>query len=137
MDRNSARWTAAIWIAILIVGSLLPLHAKIALHTLNISRVPAQASWNHRAFHFIGFGIAAYLLSALSPNTRQRVLAVMVTITLGIVLELIQQHVGRNPFETWDVRDDSIAALIGAAANFIAYRRQGGSAPAAPRHTRS
>jgi VanZ family protein len=116
MYRYAARWAAAIWIAILIVGSLMPLHAKVALHTLNVSRVPAQASWNHRAFHFIGFGVAAYLLSVLSRNARRRVLALVATIALGILLEVIQQHMGRNPFEVWDVRDDSIAAFIGAAA---------------------
>jgi hypothetical protein len=129
---------ALLWIAILICGSLLPLNAKRALHTLNTSRISARASWNHRAVHFLGFGGAAFLLTLAVRTSRERLLAIAAVIAIGVSLEFVQYRLGRTPFELWDVRDDAIAAVLAAAAAMLGTHSNGGqdqvgSAPAAPR----
>ncbi len=113
---------AAVWIAALIAGSLLPVGAKNALGTT--SRRPAislgrfgeplsKRLSEHRLVHFAAFGVTAFLLVTASRTTTQRMAAVAVTIGLGYAVEFLEHLVYRVDFEIWDVRDDALAVIAG------------------------
>ncbi len=42
-----------------------------------------------------------------------RVLALASVAALGVLIEWLQHLVFANPLETWDIRDDTYAALVG------------------------
>lgn len=106
------RWTAVIGVLCLIVGCLLPEHAKISLGTH-----PGEiTSLQHRAFHFAAFGAAALFLLLRATNKRQKWRAGLALFGLGVLLEVIQSRFYGNGLEWWDIRDNGYGILIAFAA---------------------
>ncbi len=117
-SRRSLIRFALLWIALIIVGSLWPPGPKIALGTLTHSKDPAvrhRAEIRHRLAHFGVFGIAALLLAVVAANTKKRIAAIAGVIALAAVIEWLQHIIYASPFEYWDVRDDTFAAIAGSA----------------------
>lgn len=95
----------------------------------------ASLSQVHRPFHFAAFALTALLLwrflvvvdrtfpASRILTARAWLSALVATIVLGGVLELMQHAIYRNPMEWWDVRDDALAAiaavLVGHATRAI------------------
>jgi hypothetical protein len=110
-----------VWIACVIVGSLLPGSAKDFIGTTNVERYRAPYDVDglaHRIWHFGVFGFTAVLLLVQAPNTRRHLYAVLGTFVFGVSLELLQYLVFGGVFEWWDVRDDA----IGVAGAFLLFR---------------
>jgi Na+/serine symporter len=106
---------AALWIAMVIVGSLLPAGPKVALGTQTHSKNPIvrhRTTVRHRCTHFVAFGIAALLLSTLAHSRSQRVQAFLALFALACALEFLQHLINHAGFEYWDVRDDVYAAVV-------------------------
>jgi len=69
----------------------------------------------HRLVHLLAFGFLSACLSLASPRPNQRVLALFAVIALGAFVETVEFFTTTNPFELWDVRDDTYAACAGFA----------------------
>lgn len=108
-----------VWIAALIIGSLSPIEVKVAVGTETESRSPEvrRQTFNyHRFMHYVGFGVGAALLVAVSRTFPQRFIYCLGLAALGCALEWTQYAMlGSRHLETWDMRDDAIAVAIGAA----------------------
>jgi hypothetical protein len=105
---------APLWILALVVGSLLPQDAKIALGTepREGQRVTSQIAWTHRLVHYGAFGSTALLLMVIARNARQRQAALLATIALGVGIEALQHVIYGSDFEAIDARDDVFAACV-------------------------
>lgn len=71
------------------------------------------ANRRHRIVHWVSFGGLAFVLALLGRNTKQRVLASATAAGLGVVIEYLQCVIYLNALETWDIRDDLCASLVG------------------------
>ncbi len=71
------------------------------------------ANRRHRIVHWVSFGGLAFVLALLGRNTKQRVLASATAAGLGVAIEYLQYVIYVNPLETWDIRDDLCASLVG------------------------
>lgn len=109
----------AILIALLIVGSLLPEEAKLALGTQGVF---------HRPLHIFLFAMAAILSRIALPSRFARVLPALL-LGFGMALELVEHLMFRNAFEWRDVRDDAIGIVAGLALTWILKRWKPGSPP--------
>jgi FtsH-binding integral membrane protein len=105
---KAVHWLARLWIAAVIVGSLLPGSAKVALHTSNNVR--------HRLIHFFAFGSSFLVLSLLATTRQEELQAAAEVLVMGCIVELAQYSVSvfshRPIFEWWDVRDDAIGIAV-------------------------
>lgn len=109
---------APIWIICLIVGSLLPYEAKVAMGTrpgYPVNPHLRVVSIQHRLFHWVSFGGTAVLLMLLARNRYQDVAAAAGTIALGCTIEYAQHAIYRGVIEYWDMRDDTYAVLAAFA----------------------
>lgn len=105
---------APVWLLCLIIGSLLPYEAKVAMGTrpgypVN-PRLPV-VTLKHRFFHWLSFGGTALLLCLLARTRYQDQAATAATIALGCGIEYAQHAFYHGRIEWWDMRDDSYAAL--------------------------
>jgi hypothetical protein len=98
-----------LWIVVIFLGSLLPSHARQLLGTERHLAI-------HVFCHFIAFGTLAWLLSAIARTERLRLLGLLLAVALGLVIEWLEHAWYFAPFEISDVRDDTLAALIGFLA---------------------
>lgn len=94
---------AALWIAGLIVLSLQPVRVhKISGRTLG-----------HQIEHVLLFGATAMMLLMLARNRREIFNAVGGVVLLAMGIEISQFLIYSLPaFEWWDVREDTIGAVI-------------------------
>lgn len=101
-----------LWIAALVVGSLLPQQAKVALgiSTPEGQAVTRRMVWTHRLVHYAAFGSTALLLIAIARKGREREAALLAVIALAVGIEALQHFIYRNDFETDDARIDVFAA---------------------------
>lgn len=101
-----------LWIAALVIGSLLPQQAKVALgiSTQLGQQVTRRMVWTHRFVHYAAFGSTALLLIAVARKGRQRQAAILAVVVLAVGIEALQHFIYRNDFETSDVRIDLFAA---------------------------
>lgn len=109
---------APVWLVCLIAGSLLPYDAKVAMGTrpgFPVNPHLPVVTLKHRLFHWISFGSTAVLLTLLGRNRYQEVGAAAATVGLGVAIELAQHWIYRSGMEWWDVRDDTLAALVAVA----------------------
>ena len=121
-----------IWIAMLILGSVSPMEVKVAVGTETHSQSPVvrrRTFTQHRFMHYLGFGVAAALLVAVSRTLPQRLANCFLLIALGCFLEWLQHaFLGSRFLETWDMRDDAIAVtggfFLAAVLRFGARARQ-------------
>ena len=87
-----------IWICALIAVSLQPIRpgAESPVHQM------------HRHFHFAAFSLTAFLLWRLLPGIK----AALVSIAIGLFIEVMQYLLYHGPMEWWDVRDNTISAIV-------------------------
>lgn len=105
---------APIWLLVLIVGSLLPYEAKVAMGSrpgYPVSPKTRVATLKHRTFHWLSFGSTALLLMLLARGRKEDLLATTATMALGMAIEWTQHVMYHSRLEWWDVRDDTYAAL--------------------------
>jgi hypothetical protein len=76
----------------------------------------------HRVVHFAGFGLLSVLLYVAAENFPQRLRCLAVVAAFAILIEQGESFLSHNVFETWDVRDDVFAALVGLLAMEVALR---------------
>jgi hypothetical protein len=100
----------SIWVGALIALSLQPLHPSptSALHHF------------HRPFHFVAFALTALLFCRyfstvfrIFPAVPSWLIALLTAVLIGLSLEFVQHLIYHNAMEWWDVRDDTIAAVLG------------------------
>jgi len=118
---------------LLTITSLLPLDRyKLGMASTDRSAAVAVKQ-RHRIAHWLSFGGLAFLLALLGRNTRQRCLTAAAVATLGLLIEFLQHVIYANPLETWDIRDDLWASLVGlvGAFVFLGTKRMLSSIPAA------
>jgi hypothetical protein len=126
VPRRLVRWFASLWISAVLVGSLLPVSAKVALHASESNGPHSKntITMKHRFIHFIAFGSSFLVLSLLATGRREQLKAAVEIMTVGCIVEIIQFFVysHRQVFEWWDVRDDAIGIVVGFLLLQIASR---------------
>jgi hypothetical protein len=112
------RRIAPVWIACLILGSLLPGEAKIAIGSSRLSeqqdRPPSAAElgeWKHRTFHLVGFGATAFLFLVIARSATGELVSMVGIFGLGVAIEFAQVFVYANRLEPEDMRDDGYAIV--------------------------
>jgi hypothetical protein len=102
------------WLAVLIVGSLLPGPEKNYFITPTSPLMVAQAHpalW-HRLFHYLTFGSTAAMLMLIGETLLLQVAAAFGVGILGLALEWAQFRIYQLPqMEWWDARDDAFACI--------------------------
>jgi hypothetical protein len=98
---------------LLTVVSLSPVDRYKAGFASYDPQVGLFANRRHRIVHWLSFGGLAFVLGLLGRNTRQRVLGSAAVAGLGLGIEYLQHVIYMNPLETWDIRDDLRASLVG------------------------
>jgi hypothetical protein len=94
----------AIWLAGVIVGSLLPGEMKEFTHTTGLL---------HRAVHIVAFAALAIGVSSWFRGWIWKFIANAGFIILGVLLELLQHYFYGGVYRWADVFDDSIGVLAG------------------------
>lgn len=121
LPRPVVLWFARAWIAAVVVGSLMPQSAKIAVHAADVTKHDStDVSLSHRWIHFLAFGSSFLVLSRLAGGKREELLAAVEIVGIGCAVEVVQcgqfyWQAHRMAFEWWDIRDDAIgvaAALV-------------------------
>lgn len=102
LTRRALRLIAILWIAGLVAVSLQPWRPE-----------GESQSIVHQVSHLISFGAAGVMLFALSNDSRQAWRAALGILCLAVAIETSQHLLYKNPFEWWDVRDDTIGVLFG------------------------
>jgi hypothetical protein len=97
LTRHLLRLLAAVWIVGLLAVSLQPWRP----HGESQSIV-------HQVWHVVSFGAAGLMLFALSRNAKQASTAALGIFCLTVAIETSQHLLYKNPFEWWDVREDTI-----------------------------
>jgi hypothetical protein len=118
---------APFWILALIIGSLLPHAAKVAMGTSPPPGQPItmQIAWTHRLVHYAAFGSTALLLFVIARNARERQAALLATIALGVGIETLQHVIYKSSFETLDACDDAFAACAVSVTRSLVRRTTG------------
>ena len=101
LTREQLRRLAIIWIFGLVTVSLQPLRPE-----------GEPQSIVHNVWHVISFGAAAMTLFALSRSGKQASTAAVGIFCLIIGIESSQHLLYKNPFEWWDMRDDTIGVAL-------------------------
>jgi hypothetical protein len=101
-SRTVLQTVTAVWIALLVAGSLQPARPRIVRGV-------------HREIHWVAFAGAAFLLSSLSASRRKEILGALAIFLLGISLEVLQHLIYRHGMEWWDIGDDGLAVLVAVA----------------------
>jgi hypothetical protein len=128
------RRIAPLWIACLIVGSLLPGEAKIAIGSSRLSDQHQQAAgietgeWKHRTFHIVGFGATAFLFLAIARSAAGEVVSIAGILGLGVAIEFAQVFLYANRLEPEDMRDNAYGILgmyvVWLAAGIVERKRE-------------
>jgi len=101
LKRQVLRCIATLWIVVLVAVSLQPW------------RPHGESQSNlHQLLHLVLFGAAGVMLFALSQNTKQVWTAAVGIFFLAVAIEISQHLLYKNPFEWWDVRDDTIGVAF-------------------------
>lgn len=101
LTRQALRRIAIVWIAGLVAVSLQPWRPH-----------GESQSIIHQLWHMASFGAAGAMLLALSRNARQVLAAALGIFCLAVAIETSQHLLYKNPFEWWDVRDDTIGVAF-------------------------
>lgn len=129
------RWIARLWMAAIIVGSLLPGGAKqqLGASSGNAPHLAGLPKLKHRLLHVASFGSSCFLVSLLAINRREELQVAIEVLGVGFLVELAQDVIYSHGkiFEWWDVRDDAIgilAAFVAIQVIHIFSSSDGGSA---------
>jgi hypothetical protein len=108
---------AALVLALLIaIGSVGPFDLRSLLRMNSTTDFGINGLFHltlHRVVHFAGFGLLSVLLYVAAENFPQRLRCLAAVAAFAILIEQAESVMSNNPFETWDVRDDVLAALVG------------------------
>jgi hypothetical protein len=80
-----------------------------------------QGSIAHHLEHGVAFAVLALVLLPLGRSRSQKWMLALAIFFLAGALEMRQHQLFRQPFEWWDVRDDSIGIL---SACLVVGRKQ-------------
>ena len=105
-SKQQVRTLLFFYIAVLVIGSFLPVAAKQRLGTRSAEGISATPSLAHRWWHIAGFGLAALLASATTRIPRALALQSTGLLALGAVIEFLQMFISAADLEWWDIRDD-------------------------------
>jgi len=117
LNRSLLMRIALLWTAAIVIGSFLPIGVKEAIGTETRSSLPAvqhRAAVRHRAGHLVAFGIAALLFATASTKNSHRLCYFLLMAALGSTIEYSQHVIFGSVFEWWDIRDDTLAAVVGS-----------------------
>jgi VanZ family protein len=105
VNRTILRWFTTVWVICLIVASLQPYRPEAT---------KGHHSFPHQIEHVVVFGATGLLFLGLARTRREDWIAVAGVVVLGLFIEATQLLLYQTPegFEWWDVRDDTIAALL-------------------------
>jgi hypothetical protein len=121
-----AGWMARLWIAGVVVASLLPGSAKAEFGTPASGRAHAvqHPRLEHRLVHVFAFGSSCFLLTLLAMNRREQLQAAGEVLLVGCLVELAQDVMYSHGkiFEWWDVRDDAIGIALAFLAIQLIHR---------------
>ncbi len=109
LARFPLRALAAVWLALLVAGSLQPAR-------------PGAIRGFHRPIHWIAFAGAALMLLALSRTRAAEAAAIASTFLLGVSLEVLQHFIYGHPMEWRDIADDGLAVAAACALFYILRR---------------
>jgi VanZ family protein len=99
-----------VWVIALVVLSLQPGRIETA----------RGRSFRHQILHVSVFGATGLLFLALARNRREELNAVAAVVALATAIEVSQFLIYRLPaFEWWDVREDSIGAVVALVVHQI------------------
>ncbi len=101
LTRGRLQFLATVWIVGLLVVSLQPWRPQ-----------GESQSIIHNVGHAASFGTAGLMLFALSRDARQVLAAALTVFCLAVAIETSQHLLYKNPFEWWDVRDDTIGVAF-------------------------
>ncbi len=102
--------------ALITLGSLGPSEIRDALVMHSAKRVHILGLpplTPHRLVHFFAFGALSFAGGSYVRESWSRLGCPFLVIGFAILIELAEYLPTDNPFETWDVRDDSLAAVVG------------------------
>jgi hypothetical protein len=99
MQRSLLNRVAPVWLACVIIGSLIPWRPQGATGPMRV------------AGHIVVFGATTLLLLLIGRSAGQRFWALAAVIGLGIAIECSQHWIYHSPLEWWDMRTDAFAAL--------------------------
>ena len=125
LPRGILRAIASVWVACLIVGSLLPGSVKEELGTTSHEQILHQTrrvTEKHRVVHFLAFGSTCLLLMLMANTALGEMLWTALVVLLGCLIETAQYLIYPIPFEWWDVLDDFYAAVAMFAAVQVVNR---------------
>ena len=91
------------WVLTLLIGSMLPARAKIALGTVGMA---------HDAVHVAAFGGAAVLLMLWARTRLQELGLAVMALALGAGIEVAQRMVTDNALEWTDIQLDALGAMV-------------------------
>lgn len=105
-NRNHRRlkWVSAVWLVLLVIGSMLPLHAKMAIGTIG----PA-----HDAVHVAAFASTAVILMLWANSKVQELGLATAVFAIGVLIEMAQKLLSGDVLESADIRADFLGVLIG------------------------
>ena len=116
---------AALALGLLIaLVSLGDLNFRPAVNSIG-TRFPSALS-PHRVLHLLAFGVLAALSAKTTCRPSSRILAVAGVIAFGGAIEMAEFLKSHNVFEFWDLRDDSLGALLGLMVLEISGRLRPG-----------
>jgi hypothetical protein len=93
-----------IWFTCLVLGSLLPLSFKAALHTHGRLHLP---------LHFAAFAVSGMIVFSSTRSAGTRILLFLALITVGFSLEMLQVAIYQIIFEWRDFVADICGVFVG------------------------
>lgn len=116
IPKKAALWLVRLWIAIVIVGSLMPGQYKEKIGASPAQRTRAHSTTvpKHRIIHVLAFGSSCFFLGLLASNRRAQYRSAVEILLLAALIELAQDliYAHGKMFEWWDLRDDAIGILL-------------------------
>jgi hypothetical protein len=123
---RQARWFVRLWVAAVIVGSLMPGPGKekFGLTARKIAHAQRHIPSRHRLVHMFAFGSSWFLVSLLARNSREALEGVGEIMAVGFLVELAQDvlYSHGRVFEWWDIRDDAIGIAVAFVLVLLASR---------------
>lgn len=111
-----ALWLVRLWIAIVIIGSLMPgqYKQKIGASPAQQTRTHSTPVSKHGLIHVLAFGSSCFFLGLLASNRRAQYRSAGEILLVAALVELAQDlmYAHGKTFEWWDLRDDAIGILL-------------------------
>lgn len=121
-------WSAILAALVVVVAALGPVNIR-QYGGLAARHIPIYGSWFttlHSLMHLASFATLGALAWLISTRRWARLSGIAAVLLLGIVIEWVQCRTYRIPFETWDLRDDTIGVGLGVLSAYLScvFRRR-------------